>query len=78
MALKPRPLPGPLGLAVLVPTAAWFILRPFIDPVPALPTLFTSVGFSIVSFLAALYLIPALGQSFIKAGLKGKDMSQGI
>jgi len=51
-------------------------MRPFIDPVPALPTLFTSVGFSIVSLLATLYLIPALGQSFIRAGLKGKDMSK--
>ena len=46
------------------------------DPKLALPSLFTSFGFAIVSFLVTLYLIPALGQAFVKAGLKGKDMSK--
>ncbi|KAH8108709.1 N-acetylglucosaminephosphotransferase [Phellopilus nigrolimitatus] len=76
MSLRPRPLPSTLGLSVLLPTAAWFVLRPLIDPALALPSLFTSVGFSIIAFLATLYLVPALGPVFVKAGLKGKDRAK--
>lgn len=72
-ALPPRPLPRILLLG-LVPIAAWFIVRPLLDPVPSLPALYTSVGFSIFAFLATIYLIPALGPSFVKAGLKGGDL----
>lgn len=75
MAPKPpaRPLPG-LFLLSLVPVAAWFVVRPLLDPPPPLPVLFVSVGFSLFAFLAALYLIPALGPRFIQANLKGKDL----
>ena len=72
--LQPRSLPGNAALAVLIPTATWLIFRPFIDPVPRLPVLYTSLGFSIIAFLSTLYLVPVLGASFIKAGLKGKDL----
>ncbi|KAG5352915.1 hypothetical protein C0989_012152 [Termitomyces sp. Mn162] len=72
-APPPRPLPRVLLLG-LVPVAVWFILRPLLDPVPSLPALYTSVGFSIFAFLATIYLIPALGPSFVKAGLKGGDL----
>ncbi|KAI6121044.1 glycosyl transferase family 4-domain-containing protein [Pisolithus croceorrhizus] len=72
-ALDPRPLPSVLLLS-LVPVAFWFIVRPLLDPPPPLPALLTSVGFSIFAFLAALYLIPALGPSFVKANLKGRDL----
>lgn len=68
-----RPLPNVL-LVSLVPVAAWFIVRPLLDPSPPLPALFASVGFSIFAFLAALYLIPALGPTFIQVDLKGKDL----
>lgn len=68
-----RPLPS-LFLVALVPVAAWFVVRPLLDPPPPLPSLFASVGFSIFAFLAALYLIPALGPRFIQANLKGKDL----
>lgn len=68
-----RPLPG-LFLVSLVPVATWFVVRPLLDPRPPLPVLFASVGFSIYAFLAALYLIPALGPRFIQANLKGKDL----
>ncbi|KAG6877128.1 hypothetical protein C0993_010080 [Termitomyces sp. T159_Od127] len=72
-ALPPRPLPRILLLG-LMPVAAWFIVRPLLDPVPPLPALYTSVGFSIFAFLATTYLIPALGPSFVKAGLRGGDL----
>ncbi|KAL0581027.1 tunicamycin resistance protein [Marasmius crinis-equi] len=72
-AIAPRPLPNIL-LVGLLPVAGWFILRPFLDPVPSLPGLYTSFGFSIFAFLAVLYLVPAAGPSFIKANLYGKDL----
>ncbi|KIJ17707.1 hypothetical protein PAXINDRAFT_167688 [Paxillus involutus ATCC 200175] len=68
-----RPLPNVL-LTCLVPVASWFVIRPLLDPSPPLPALFASVGFSIFAFLAALYLIPALGPTFVKANLKGRDL----
>ncbi|KAG5638249.1 hypothetical protein H0H81_001018 [Sphagnurus paluster] len=70
--LPARPLPRLLLLGLL-PIAAWFVVRPLLDPVP-LPALYTSVGFSIFAFLATIYLIPALGPAFVKAGLKGADL----
>ena len=73
MSIRPRPLPSPLLLSAVIPTAAWLVFRPLIEPVPTLPSLYTSVGFALVAFLSTLYLIPALGPAFIKAGLKGKD-----
>ncbi|KAK0221968.1 UDP-N-acetylglucosamine-dolichyl [Armillaria fumosa] len=71
--LAPRPLPSILLLALL-PVAAWFVVRPLLDPVPSLPALYTCFGFSIFAFLATLYLVPALGPTFVKANLKGKDL----
>ncbi|KAK0449220.1 N-acetylglucosaminephosphotransferase [Armillaria borealis] len=71
--LAPRPLPSILLLALL-PVAAWFVVRPLLDPVPPLPALYTCFGFSIFAFLATLYLVPALGPTFVKANLKGKDL----
>ncbi|KAH7885369.1 glycosyl transferase family 4-domain-containing protein [Phlebopus sp. FC_14] len=71
--LAARPLPNVL-LVSLIPVAAWFIIRPLLDPTPPLPALFASFGFSIFAFLAALYLIPALGPTFIQANLKGRDL----
>ncbi len=72
-ALRPRPLPKVLPYALL-PTAFWFLLRPLIDPAPPLPALHASLGFSLLALLASLYLIPALGQTFIRANLKGRDL----
>ncbi|GLB38436.1 putative glycosyl transferase family 4 [Lyophyllum shimeji] len=71
--LPPRHLPRVLVLG-LVPIAAWFVVRPLLDPVPPLPALYTSVGFSIFAFLSTVYLVLALGQTFVKAGLKGGDL----
>lgn len=71
---KPRPLPTVLLISLVVPVASWFIVRPLLEPVPPLPALYTSFGFSLIALLATLYLVPALGPTFIKANLKGKDL----
>jgi len=71
---KPRPLSGFFLLGVLVPIAFWFIIRPFLDPVPPVPALYTSLGFSILAFVTTLYLVPSLGPAFIQANLKGRDL----
>ncbi|EGN98415.1 hypothetical protein SERLA73DRAFT_183415 [Serpula lacrymans var. lacrymans S7.3] len=72
-ALSPRPLPTIL-LVSLIPVASWFVVRPLLSPAPPLPALYTSFGFSIYAFLAALYLVPALGPTFKGANLKGRDL----
>lgn len=72
-SLPPRPLPSIL-LFALVPVAFWLILRPLLDPVPPLPALYASLGFSIFAFLGALYIVPVLGQAFVRANLKGRDL----
>ena len=72
-ALIARRLPSVL-LFSLVPVAAWFVVRPLIDPIPPLPALYVSVGFSIFALLATIYLVPALGPTFINANLKGRDL----
>lgn len=72
-ASRPRPIPRSL-LFALVPTAAWFLLRPLLEPVPALPALYAVLGLSILAFLGSLCLVPALGPTFIRANLKGRDL----
>ena len=72
-SLSPRPLSNIL-LGSLAPIAAWFVIRPLLDPVPPLPALYTSVGFSLFALLATLYLVPALGPTFVAANLKGRDL----
>jgi len=69
----PRPL-SPVLLFGLIPVATWFIVRPLLEPLPSIPALYSSFGFSIFAFLATIYLVPALGPSFIKANLKGNDL----
>jgi UDP-N-acetylglucosamine--dolichyl-phosphate N-acetylglucosaminephosphotransferase len=71
--LPARRLPFVL-LFSLVPVAAWFVVRPLVDPVPSLPALYVSFGFSIFALLATIYLVPALGPTFVRANLKGRDL----
>ncbi|KAF9468545.1 N-acetylglucosaminephosphotransferase [Collybia nuda] len=71
--LGPRPL-SPVLLFGLVPIATWFVVRPLLDPAPPLPALYTSLGFSVFAFISTLYLVPALGPTFVKANLKGRDL----
>ena len=73
MALRPRPLPVIL-LFGLLPAATWLVIRPLLDPIPALPALYTSLGFALFALLATIYLVPALGPTFVNANLKGKDL----
>ncbi|PPR05359.1 hypothetical protein CVT24_007973 [Panaeolus cyanescens] len=72
-AVQPRPLPKVLFLG-LIPVASWFILRPMLEPYPAIPAFYSSLGFSLFAFIATIYLIPALGPTFINANLKGRDL----
>ena len=72
--ISPRPLSSVLFFG-LVPVASWFIVSPFLlKPAPSIPALYSSFGFSIFAFLATLHLVPALGPTFIKANLKGRDL----
>ncbi|KAH9925429.1 N-acetylglucosaminephosphotransferase [Epithele typhae] len=72
-AVRPRALPRVLFVA-LAPIAAWFLLRPLLEPAPSVPALYAAVGFSIFAFLGSLYLVPALGPTFIRANLRGRDL----
>ncbi|KDR82702.1 hypothetical protein GALMADRAFT_238197 [Galerina marginata CBS 339.88] len=71
--IRPRPLPRVL-LFGLVPIASWFIVRPLLEPMPSIPALYSSIGFSVFAFLATIYLVPALGPTFVKAKLSGRDL----
>ncbi|KAH9969901.1 N-acetylglucosaminephosphotransferase [Russula dissimulans] len=72
-SLPARRFPSIL-LSSLIPVAAWFVVRPLVDPVPPLPALYVSFGFSVFALLATIYLVPALGPTFVKADLKGRDL----
>ena len=80
--IKPTPIAvarpiNEILLLSLLPVSAYCILRPlpFIsEHPPPLPALYTSLGFSIIACAAVLWLIPKLGPSFVKIGLKGRDL----
>lgn len=77
MTLAKNPSPRVLSPVLpigIIPVALWFIIRPFLDPVPAVPALYASFGFSLFALLATLYLIPALSTTFENANLKGRDL----
>ena len=59
---------------MLIPVALCFILRPFPDPGPSVPALYTSIGFSILAFVTTLYLVPTFSPRFIQANLKGRKI----
>lgn len=71
--LAPRPLPTTL-LFSFVPVAAWLLIRPLLDPLPPLPAFHAALGFAIIGFLFTIYLVPALGERFVKARLSGRDL----
>ena len=51
--LRPRPLP-PALLFCLVPIASWRLVRPLLEPFPAIPALYASIDFSLFAFLATV------------------------
>lgn len=61
-------------LSALIPIGSWLLIRPLLDPLPPVPALHASLGFSVLAFVAVAYLIPRLGPSFVKANLKGRDL----
>ena len=73
ITLPPRKLPSVLFLS-LVPVGAWLLIRPLLDPLPPLPAFHAALGFAIFAFLSTVYLVPALGPTFVKANLKGRDL----
>lgn len=72
--LPQRTLPWGLTYFVLIPLGLWLIIRPLIEPLPSLPGLHASLGFSIFALLATIHLVPALGPRFVLANLKGRDL----
>lgn len=72
MALQPRPIPL-LPVLALVPLAGILIFRPLLVPL-SMGTLQASFGFAIMAFIATLVIIPAVGNKFIKVGIKGRDL----
>jgi len=58
----------------LVPVGAWLLIRPLLNPLPPLPAFHAALGFSIFAFLSTIYLVPALGQTFVAARLSGRDL----
>jgi len=72
--LLPRPLPSYLP-AVLFPLSLSLIVHPLLSTNPhSLPALEASFGFSLLAFLASLYVVPALGPAFVAKGFKGRDL----
>ncbi|KAI0084793.1 N-acetylglucosaminephosphotransferase [Irpex rosettiformis] len=72
-SLSPRPLPAIL-LVSLIPVGAWLLIRPLLDPLPPLPAFHAALGFAIFAFIITVYLVPALGPTFVKARLSGRDL----
>lgn len=72
-ALPPRPLPTVLCVTLAI-IGSWFLVRALLIPAPPSPGLYASVGLSLFALLGTLYLVPALGPSFIRANLKGRDL----
>lgn len=58
------------------------VLLPVVAAVGVLPTLhsahqdavYASVAYSTIAFAVTIYVIPRLGPSFVKIGLKGRDL----
>ena len=72
--LLPRRLPSLLP-AVALPLSLSLILHPLLSTNPhSLPALEASFGFTILAFLASLYVVPALGPAFVAKGFKGRDL----
>ena len=50
------------------------MIRPLLDPLPPLPAFHAALGFAIFAFVITVYLVPALGPTFVKARLSGRDL----
>lgn len=64
---------GSAVFLVLGPVAVSIIFLPLFREALPLATLYTSFGFSLLSFAFAYYLIPLLGPVFVQRNLKGRD-----
>ena len=49
-------------------------LLPTLPPQPTFPALQASIGFAFLSFLGVVWVVPAIGQTFVDRGLRGRDL----
>jgi UDP-N-acetylglucosamine--dolichyl-phosphate N-acetylglucosaminephosphotransferase len=75
-------------MATLTPIALSLIFQPLLHiflpnsllaslplpPLPTFPALQANLGFSMLAFVGAAYIIPAVSGSFVSKGLKGRDL----
>ncbi|KAG8833090.1 tunicamycin resistance protein [Serendipita sp. 399] len=60
-------------LSVIIPLALSLAWQPLVHDVK-FPQIYASLAISLIAFVATLLLIPWLGPTFVKAGLKGRDL----
>ncbi|KIM28854.1 hypothetical protein M408DRAFT_134212 [Serendipita vermifera MAFF 305830] len=60
-------------LSVSIPLAASLAWQPLVHNVK-FPQIYASLAFSVIAFVSTLVLIPRFGSTFVKAGLKGRDL----
>jgi UDP-N-acetylglucosamine--dolichyl-phosphate N-acetylglucosaminephosphotransferase len=80
--------PPPLLSSVLLPISIILIVHPLLPlcipstllaliplpPQPTFPALQANIGFSLLAFLGAVWVVPAVSESFVARGLKGRDL----
>lgn len=60
-------------LSVLIPLAASLAWQPFVNDVK-FPQVYASLAISVLAFLVTIIIIPRFGPSFVRIGLKGRDL----
>lgn len=69
-----------LLIATLAPVGTALVVSPLLPlfnesmPSPTFPALQASLGFALLAFVAAVAVVPAVGEAFIQRGLKGRDL----
>lgn len=71
--VKPRRVVLAPLLSVLIPLTASLAWQPFVHDV-RFPQIYASLAISVLAFLATIILIPRFGPSFVRIGLKGRDL----
>jgi hypothetical protein len=60
-------------LSITVPLALSLAWQPIMHDVK-FPQIYASLAFSVLAFVATITLIPRFGSTFVKAGLRGRDL----
>lgn len=69
LALIAQPL-----LPVILPYSLLHQFDPYLPPPPAFPALQACLGFSLLAFVGAVAVVPAVSEAFVKKGLSGRDL----